>query len=432
MRTVVNVALIALVILAPAAARAQQDAPADEPLRIFLDCQWECDQDFIRTELDWVSYMRDRADAHVHVLVTAQTTGGGGRQYTFNFIGLRRFAGTSDTLTYTASADASQDIRRRAMTRTIALGLVPFVARTPHAHRLSVTLLPDSAAEAEAPVEAQLNDPWNFWTFRVGMNGFSNGESQYLYYSINGNVSANRVTEAWKINLGLHGSYRENSFEYEVDGELTETVSLVRGYGLSTLLVKSLGPHLSAGLRANANTSTFGNTSLGIDVSPAVEYNFMPYSESTRRQLLVRYSAGVRYADYREITLFGELEETRPAHNLELEYGTTQPWGRVYFALDGMQYLHDTSKYNAGVSGSTELRLFKGFSFNLSGNYTLVRDQLSLAARDLTEEEILLRQRQVATGYNFYFSAGISYRFGSIFNSIVNPRFGGGGMMIMM
>ena len=39
--------------------------------------------------------------------------------------------------------------------------------------------------------------------------------------------------------------------------------------------------------------------------------------------------------------------------------------------------------------------------------------------------EVLLRQRELATGYRFFVSGGISYRFGSIFNNVVNPRFTG-------
>jgi hypothetical protein len=428
----------ALLLLATAGvlpAASQEAAAADEPVRVFIDCSYHCDQDFLRTEVNWVSYMRDRADAQVHVLVTTQSTGGGGTQYTFNFIGMKQFAGVADTLRYTASPDDSQDLRRRGITRTIALGLVPFVARTPFASRLSVTAPQQPEEGAAAVPAAPAADPWDFWTFRIGTNGWGNGESQTMYYSINGNVSANRVTEAWKINLGINGNYRENSFEYEIDGVAKKTVSITRNFGFNSLVAKSLGPHLSAGFRTSVNTSTFGNTSLGLTLAPAVEYNFVPYSESTRRAFLVRYSAGARYADYREITIFGEVEETRPTHSLDIEYSTTQPWGRVYLSLDGSQYLHDTQKYNAGIGGSTEIRLFKGFSFNIGGNYTLVRDQLSLPGRELTEEEILLQQRQMATNYQYYVSAGVSYRFGSIFNSIVNPRFGGGsggGMMIIM
>jgi hypothetical protein len=219
-----------------------------------------------------------------------------------------------------------------------------------------------------------------------------------------------------------------------IDSVAVKTVSTYKNYGLNTLIVKSLGPHLSAGFTANVSTNTFGNTSLGLSFAPAIEYNFMPYSESTRRQLTVRYSTGFRYADYREVTIFGETAETRPNHGIEIEYGTTQPWGRAYLSVDGSQYLHDRGKYNAGFGANTEIRLFKGFSFNVGGNYSLVRDQLSLPGRDLTEEEILLQQRQQATNYEYFLSAGISYRFGSIFNNVVNPRMGGGGggQIIMM
>jgi hypothetical protein len=44
---------------------------------------------------------------------------------------------------------------------------------------------------------------------------------------------------------------------------------------------------------------------------------------------------------------------------------------------------------------------------------------------------ILVRMRELATGYRYYFSVGVSYSFGSIFNNVVNPRFGssGGSMM---
>ena len=49
-------------------------------------------------------------------------------------------------------------------------------------------------------------------------------------------------------------------------------------------------------------------------------------------------------------------------------------------------------------------------------------------------QEILVRRRQLETSYNFFAGVGLSYTFGSIFNNIVNPRFGssggGGGMMI--
>lgn len=416
-----------------ATAASAQGGP--ERLRVYLDCMY-CDQDFLRTELNWVDYMRDRADADVHILASRQTTGGGGGEFTLEFIGLRDFAGRTDTLRYVSSSEDTPDILRRGLTRTIKLGLVPFVAGTPMAAELDVTrTTPAAAGPGEAPPVAEQDDPWNFWTFTVGLNGNTFGETQQSQGSLSSSVTANRTTEDWKFNSRLSGSYSESKFEYQSGGVTVNTTSIRRSYSANTLLVKSLGPHLSAGARAVASMSTFGNTELSLSLLPAIEYNFVPYSESTRRSMIARYSAGAQYFDYREITIFGEEEESLPMHELLLGYATRQPWGSVSVSLNGSQYLHDTSKYSAGISGSTSMRLFRGLSFNVSGSYTHVRDQLSLAARNLTEEEILLRQRQIATGYNYHMFFGISYRFGSIFNNVVNPRFttsGGGGMVIMM
>ena len=61
------------------------------------------------------------------------------------------------------------------------------------------------------------------------------------------------------------------------------------------------------------------------------------------------------------------------------------------------------------------------------GEFSRTRDQIYLPRGEASTEEILLRQRQLLTGYQYFFNFGISYSFGSIFNNIVNPRFGGGG-----
>lgn len=72
-----------------------------------------------------------------------------------------------------------------------------------------------------------------------------------------------------------------------------------------------------------------------------------------------------------------------------------------------------------------DLRLFKGFSINLYSGLSLVRDQIYLAKGELTDEQILLRRRKLASKYSYYGGIGLSYSFGSIFNNVVNPRFEG-------
>lgn len=79
------------------------------------------------------------------------------------------------------------------------------------------------------------------------------------------------------------------------------------------------------------------------------------------------------------------------------------------------------------IFANADVRLFKGFSFNMFGDYSRIRDQINLKRGNASVDEVLLRQRQLATGYRYFVGFGISYSFGSIFNNVVNPRFGGSG-----
>jgi hypothetical protein len=48
-----------------------------------------------------------------------------------------------------------------------------------------------------------------------------------------------------------------------------------------------------------------------------------------------------------------------------------------------------------------------------------------LPKQGATTEEILLRLRQLETNYSYSVSMGLTYSFGSIYTSILNPRFAG-------
>src|SRR5688572_30527031 len=82
------VLLGALMAVAGPAAPAASQVPADMPdrLAVFLDCGF-CDETFIRQEMTYVDYVRDREVAHLHILVTRQDTGAGGEATTFDLIG---------------------------------------------------------------------------------------------------------------------------------------------------------------------------------------------------------------------------------------------------------------------------------------------------------------------------------------------------------
>ena len=67
--------------------------------------------------------MRDRQTADVHLLMTGQSTGSGGREITFSFFGQGRFMGRDHVLRETFVVAASDDDVRRGMVRVMALGL---------------------------------------------------------------------------------------------------------------------------------------------------------------------------------------------------------------------------------------------------------------------------------------------------------------------
>ena len=65
----------------------------------------------------------------------------------------------------------------------------------------------------------------------------------------------------------------------------------------------------------------------------------------------------------------------------------------------------------------------KGLSLDVRGNYSKINNQISLPRGDASLEDILLRRREIQPQYSYNFSIGLSYRFGSIYNNAINPRF---------
>jgi hypothetical protein len=382
---------------------------------VFLDCP-SCDDTYMRTEITFVSYVRDRTEADVHVLVTTQGTGGGGTEYSLKFIGQGHFKGVDNSLTYVASQTATPDERRRGLASILKLGLVRYVAETPMASRLSLRFDPAGAQ----PVAVADDDPWNFWVFRVGGSGGFDGESATSQRAVSMFVSANRTTADWKINLNGSGNYRQQHFDLEDEETLT---AIRRNYDGRALVAKSLTPHWSIGATGAISASTFTNYDLRTRLAPTIEYNIFPYSESTRRILTMLYSVGGQTADYSEETIYGKTSEQLLDHQFELSLGLRQPWGTANAGLEVAHYLNRSGKYRVGAFGGTDIRLFKGFSLSLDMAISRRRDQLSLRRGEASTEEILIRQRELATDYSYDFGFGISYSFGSIFNSVVNPRF---------
>ncbi|HSP91946.1 MAG TPA: hypothetical protein VLN08_13610 [Vicinamibacterales bacterium] len=414
-------ALVVALFAAAASLGAQDPSPAGaapSAVRVFLDCPSGCDTTYIRKELNFVDHVRDREVADVHILITTQGAGGGGRLYTLSFMGLRGFDGTNDTATFlTLQADTDDDIRR-GLVRVLKLGLIRYVTSSSIRDSLEVTYRPPLQ---QAQAAQTTTDPWNFWVFRVRGNVSTSGEESETTIRLSSSVTASRVTESWKLSASGSGNYRRSRFSFEDEDE-EDYVAISRDSSASGLIVKSLGAHWGAGGRVSMATSTYNNQRLTLGAFPAIEYNIYPYDESTRRQLTFTYSLGLRRYNYHELTIYEKTEETAFSHAFAVNWDMQEPWGNLDLRFDATQFIPHGYKYRLAIDGDADVRLFKGFSLSLSGSASRIRNQIYLPAEGATDEEVLLRLRQIATGYDYYFSVGISYTFGSVFNNAVNAR----------
>ena len=418
---------ILIVLLLVAAAGSAQNAPAaSQPLRAFIDCsQVHCDYDFFRTSIAFVDHVRDRNDADVHILVTRRRAGSGGHQYTASFIGLGRYAGMRDTLQYFATQDATDDMIRRGLVHIFKLGLIPFLGDSPVTAGLTIGYSPPSGA----PTEGVTQDPWHHWVFRAHARGNFSGESSSHSSSIYGSFAANHTTDRWKVNVGLSGSYHSDFYRLDSASTVTSTTN---SYGAQALAVRSLGRHWGIAGAISASHSSYLNRRLALRAAPGLEYDFFPYRESTRRILVVRYEVGLNRYEYEQPTIFDKRAETLTDESLQAYLLSRQPWGSVEVLAQAGHYFSDFRENQVSAEASLSIRLLRGLSVELDGQAERVHNQRYLPQQGATTEEILLQRRAVATSYRYDLSVGLSYSFGSIFNDVVNPRFGndGAGLVI--
>jgi hypothetical protein len=133
-----------------AASQVAGETEMPERLAVFLDCGF-CDEEFIRQEMAYVDYVRDREVADVHVLVTQQNTGAGGEAQTFDLIGLGPFEGMDYSTVYTTNVSATEAEERDGLLRTLQAVLVPYLMQTPMGARVRVDVdAPDELGTEQA------------------------------------------------------------------------------------------------------------------------------------------------------------------------------------------------------------------------------------------------------------------------------------------
>jgi hypothetical protein len=296
----------------------------------------------------------------------------------------------------------------------IQLGLMRFWIKNGLADKISVSIETNNSIK-----QTEIYDPWDKWSFRIGANGWFNGQEKTSFHNIHARVSADRITDENKFRFSFSISQNKSVFLF---GE-NEIISKKNSINSRIYDVISINQHLSTGLFLSGGNSLFNNYKLYVSAQPGIEFNFFPYSKSSKKQAIIRYKAGARYNGYYEKTIFNKENEL--LWNESLTLGTTfrKKWGSISAELQYENYIHDFSLNELNAYLNTDIRLFKGLSLRLFGSYGITHNQINIRAEDATLEEMLLQQKQIKSGYNYYGSIGLSYSFGSIYNTIVNSRF---------
>ncbi len=394
---------------------AQQIVP--ERVLVYVDCT-RCDFNHIRNEIRFVDYVRDQEQANVHVFITSTRVGIQGSQYQVSFLGRQEFATTQFTFERDVEPSATSSEARDILTNAIRLGLVAFVARSPHGADFIVTY-PTPGTEDQKLQSRR--DPWRRWIFTLYGGDFElEKESRRTVFDSRWGFFADHVSEEWKARIRPYFNYDLVTIERDNGPRVRSSITR---HGLDTYLIRSMGPQWSGGLFVDYITRNDRNLRHNLDILPAVEFSLLPYRLATRRAITFVYQVGFTYADYHKETIFGKTQEWLPRHQVRGFVAIRQPWGTIYAGLEGSQYLHDLEKRRAELFSSLSLRVFEGMSVAVEGRFEMVRDQLSLPAGDATLAEVLLQQRELATDYDLSVSFAFTYMFGSEFANVVNTRF---------
>ncbi len=389
-----------------------QAQPAEKALRLFVDCSF-CSLDYLRQHLHYIDYVRDRRQAELHLIGSRQPTATRAQEVLFEFIGREKFQGQADTLRFVLPVNATAGQENEAIKQKLEQGLLPFLAQTTFRKYLKVQYEEEASPLPES-------DPWKNWVFTLRANSRIQREDAFRSANLRSTATIRKVTPDIRIQFYKFLSLSESFFD---TGE-EEVRSISRELYSSNVIIKSIDAHWSYGGEVEFRSSFYQNLRFQNRYWLAVEYNLFPYSESSRRQLRIAPHLGYDFRMYNDPTIYDKTREGFLVANLLVGFDQREEWGQAYAYLEAASFLNALSFYELSLSAGLSLNLFQGFALEVDADGALVRNQANLPGAGLTKEEILTQQRQLATNFRLRASVGFSYTFGSIYNNVVNPRFG--------
>jgi hypothetical protein len=416
----IKVMIISILILIPVSLKAQVST-ADSItknsnyLKVFLDgiSEW---QDYVKVKLWYADYVRDPSLAQMQVIISMQPTASGGTLYHLFFLGRGNFNGNNDTLSYSAPLENTKRQTRDELTNVIAMGLMPYFSLNGQQKYFTFDY-----NDVQHKIKRS-SDKWKFWIFTVGATPDLTVGEGGTSLAGSGLLSAAHVTDDWKYSIMTDAIIDYEKFT--TDTINYASAELIRH--INVLLVKSINDHWSWGAEAGHYASSFNNIKSQFYVAPGFEYDIFPYSESINHILAFKYRIKPLFNFYPDTTIYNKTQEFLLSHIIDATYTRIERWGNLSTTLTATQFLNHPDQFRFDISGQMDFHLAQGLFLNLVGKFSYIKNQRSISNVGLTPEEIILQHKEILSNYSYGVQIGITYTFGAIYNSIVNPRYESG------
>src|SRR5688500_18831169 len=183
---------------------------ANGRLKVYLDCD-NCFGDYIREEVDMVEYVRDPAEADVHILVSRSDTGSGGTERAVALIGAGRFKGLDFKSRALTQSGDTEDTQRQRLATAITIVLLNYLSRDGVTGGLTVEVEQTAQPGQAGPAI----DPWNFWVMSVQGSIAMSREESSRELDLGAEIAADRITDDWKITFGAEIEHRREDFDLD-------------------------------------------------------------------------------------------------------------------------------------------------------------------------------------------------------------------------
>ncbi|MEC7478417.1 MAG: hypothetical protein VXX96_01260 [Bacteroidota bacterium] len=381
----------------------------EKQIKAYLDCR--CEDNYLKQNTSFLEYVRDQDLADIEIFILDVYTPTGSRSFEINIDGNNSYQGINSSMKVVGFSNDTSSTLRDKLLEKLKLALVPFLDKG--GYNLNVNI--DNQFE-----DLTINDEkWKNWVFELSGSYNNDKEESRKTNRYQVEFEIDKLTPEWRIGIELSRNESNRNFysENNIYKSNRKTTSL------RARVVRSISNNFSAGVFLGGFQNTYENVNFQRYFMPAIEYSLFPYEDVLSKEVTLAYRIGTGKRNYIEKTIYGYTEQVVFPHGLTLNVKFRKKWGNISSNIRGDQFLNDGTKKRLTLRSNIDIRLFEGLAVRFSSNISLIRDQYNLAANSSsTIEDLLLQQRQIATDYKTDFSIGLSYTFGSIYNSVINTR----------